>query len=56
MGNIDPPTGLRYRVSVYRKFVLSVVQVILVDLIQLDLLTYFSGGKEKREQNVLKLN
>ena len=55
MGNIDPPTGLRYRVSVYRKFVLSVVQVILVDLIQLELLTYFSRGKEKGEQNVLKL-
>ena len=39
IGNIDPPTGLRYRVSIYRKFLLSVVEVILVDLIQLELLS-----------------
>ena len=31
--NIDPPTGLRYRISIYRKFLLSVVVIILVDLI-----------------------
>ena len=53
--NIDPPTGLRYRLSIYRKFLLSVVEVILVDLIQLELLSYFSRDKEKGDQNVLKL-
>jgi len=55
IGNIDPPTGLRYRVGIYRKFLLSVVEVILVDLIQLELLRYFSRDKEKGDQNVLKL-
>ena len=50
-----PPTGLRYRVSIYRKFLLSVVVVIVVDLIQLELLSYFSRDKEKGDQNVLKL-
>ena len=55
IGNIDPPTGLRYRVSIYRKFLLSVVEVILVDLIQLELLNYFSRDEEKGDQNVLKL-
>ena len=55
IGNIDPPTGLRYRVSIYRKFLLSVVEVILVDLIQLELLSYFSRDREKGGRNVLKL-
>ena len=50
-----PPTGLRYRVSIYRKFLLSVVVVIVVDLIQLELLSHFSRDKEKGDQNVLKL-
>ena len=50
-----PPTGLRYRVSIYRKFLLSVVVVIVVDLIQLELLSHFSRDKEKGVQNVLKL-
>ena len=50
-----PPTGLKYRVSIYRKFLLSVVVVIVVDLIQLELLSHFSRGKEKGDQNVLKL-
>ena len=52
---MDPPTGLRYRVSIYRKFLLSVVVVIVVDLIQLELLSHFSRDKEKGDQNVLKL-
>ena len=55
IGNIDPPTGLRYRVSIYRKFLLSVVVVIVVDLDHLELLSYFSRDKEKGDQNVLKL-
>ena len=55
LGNIDPTTGLRYRVSIYRKFLLSVVEVILVDLIQLELLSNFSRDKERGDQNVLKL-
>ena len=55
IGNIDPPTGLGYRVSIYRKFLLSVVVVIVVDLIQLELLSHFSRDKEKGDQNVLKL-
>ena len=50
-----PPTGLRYRVRIYRKFLLSVVVVIVVDLIQLELLSHFSRDKEKGDQNVLKL-
>ena len=50
-----PPTGLRYRVSIYQKFLLSVVVVIVVDLIQLELLSHFSRDKEKGDQNVLKL-
>ena len=50
-----PPTGLRYRVSIYRKFLLSVVVVIVVDLIQLELLSHFSRDREKGDQNVLKL-
>ena len=50
-----PLTGLRYRVSIYRKFLLSVVVVIVVDLIQLELLSHFSRDKEKGDQNVLKL-
>ena len=55
IGNIDPPTGLRYRVSIYRKFLLSVVEVgILVDLVQLELSSYFSRDREKGNQIVLK--
>ena len=55
IGNIDPPTGLRYRVSIYRKFLLSVVEVgVLADLIQLELLSYFSRDREKGNQIVLK--
>ena len=54
IGNIDPPTGLRYRVSIYRKFLLSVVVVIVVDLIQLELLSYFTRDKQRGDQNVLK--
>ena len=60
--NIDPPTGLRYMVSrigswvsIYRKFLPSVVVVIVVHLIQLELLSYFSRDREKGDQNVLKL-
>ena len=50
-----PPTGLRYRVSIYRKFLLSVVEVgILVDLVQLELSSYFSRDREKGNQIVLK--
>ena len=55
IGNIDPPTGLRYRVSIYRKFLLSVVVVIVVDLDHLELLSYFNRDKEKGDRNVLKL-
>ena len=55
IGNIDPPTGLRYRVSIYRKFLLSVVVVIVIDLIQLELLSYFTRDKQRGDQNVLKL-
>ena len=50
-----PPTGLRYRVSIYRKFLLSVVVVIVIDLIQLELLSYFTRDKQRGDQNVLKL-
>ena len=32
----------------------AIVEVILVDLIQLELLSYFSRDKEKGDQNVLK--
>ena len=55
IGNIDPPTGLRYRVSIYRKFLLSVAVVMVVDLDHLELLSYFSRDKGKGDQIVLKL-
>ena len=55
IGNIDPPTGLRYRVSIYRKFLLSVAVVIVVDLDHLELLSYFSRDEEKGDRILLKL-